>query len=78
VQCPGETDPVGVNTPVTGCAGHQCPDGVVGAQVPPCLLAGPLGRLGPQHHPGAALVGLQLVEGRLELPVSSVNTDFRR
>ena len=47
---------------------HQGADRVVAAQVSPDLLLDELGRLRPQHRAGAALVGLQLVEGGLDLP----------
>ena len=63
-----EADPVGVVAGVDGGVGHQRADRVVAAQVSPDLLQHQVGRLRAQHRPGAALVGLELVEGDLDLP----------
>lgn len=47
---------------------HQGADRVVAAQVPPDLLQDQIGRLGTQHRPRTTLMGLELVEGVLDLP----------
>ena len=63
-----EADPVRVVPAVGGGLGHQGADRVVAAQVSPDLLEDQVGRLRAQHGTGSALVGLQLVEGQLDLP----------
>lgn len=48
--------------------GHQGADRVVAAQVAPDLLLNQVGGLRPQDRPRSALVGLEFVEGALDLP----------
>ena len=57
---------------MVGDLGHQRPDGVMGAHHPVGLLTHAQGVLRAQHHPRPALVGLQLVQGGLELPAPRV------
>jgi hypothetical protein len=47
---------------------HQSADGGIDAQVAVDFLADAVRHLGTQHHSRSALVGLQLVQGGLELP----------
>src|SRR5512132_548712 len=64
----GKRDAVGVDFAVQGGLVHELPDGVVDQEHAPHLLLHPLGGLGAQHQTGAALVGLQLIQGGLNLP----------
>ena len=73
-QCGDEADPVWVVPGVQGCLAHQRPDRVVTAQVAPDLLADQVGGLGAQHGARSALVGLQLIEGDLDLPPLGVGS----
>src|SRR5665647_114057 len=57
---------------VLGGVEHQGADRVVTAQVAPDLLGDQLRGLGAQHYARAALVGLELVEGALDLPALRV------
>src|ERR1035437_5151791 len=68
VERVGETDPVGIDLPVVGCFVDESSDGVVHTQIAPGFLIDPRRGLRSQDHPGATLVGLQLVEDRLDLP----------
>jgi hypothetical protein len=63
-----ERDPVGVDLAVQGGLVHELPDGVVDQEHAPHLLLHSFGGLGAQHQTGAALVGLQLIQGALQLP----------
>ena len=63
-----EADPVRVVPGVGGCLGHERADRVVAAQVSPDLLEYQVGRLRAQHGARSALVGLEFVEGQLNLP----------
>ena len=63
-----EADPVRIVTAVRCGVGHQGADREVAAQVAPDLLEHQVGRLGAQHGAWSALVGLELVERRLDLP----------
>ena len=67
-----EADAVRVVAGVDGGVGHQGADGVVAAQMSPDLLQLQLGRFRPQHGAGSALMGLELVEGKLDLPALRV------
>ena len=58
---------VGVSAGVLGGVGHERAEGEMAAEVSPDLLLDKVGGLGPQDGPGAALVGLELVEGELDL-----------
>src|SRR5260370_22634685 len=71
-QGAGEAEPVGVGAGLQGDGVHQPADGVVDAQVAIDFLGDAVGNLGAQHHPRAALVGLQLIQGGLELPALRV------
>ena len=63
----GEADAVGVVAGVGGRLGPEWPDRVVAAYASPDLLEDEVGRLRVQHGPRSALVGLELVEDRLDL-----------
>src|SRR5450759_5073241 len=63
-----EADPVRVVPAVVGCLDHEGADREVAAQVSPDLLADQVGGLRAQHRAWSALVGLELVEGQLDLP----------
>ena len=67
-----EGDPVRVVAGVQGCVEHEGADGVVAAQVSPDFLEHELRGFRAQHGAGPALVGLQLIEGRLDLPPLAV------
>jgi hypothetical protein len=67
-QTANKGEPVGVEVIVQGGLVHQPPDGVVDQQHAPDLLGDHLGGLGAQHHLGAALVGLELIQGGLKFP----------
>ena len=71
-QCGDEADPVRIVPGVGRGLGHQRADREVAAQVSPDLLECQVRRLAAQNGPGAALVGLELVEGRLDLPALGV------
>lgn len=60
--------PVGISARFEGGVEHETADGVVAAEVPPDFLEHEVGGFGAQHGAGSALVGLQRVEGRLDLP----------
>src|SRR5690348_1919467 len=68
VQGAGERQPVGVEFGLVGGLGHELADGVVGEQEPVELLDDQVGAAGAEDGGGAALVGLYLVEGELDLP----------
>ena len=64
---------------VLGGVEHQRADRVVAAQVAPDLLTDQLRGLRAQYRAGAALVGLELIEGCLDLPALGVGTgQFQR
>ncbi len=63
-----EGEAVWVVAGVFGGSEHQGADRVVAAQVAPDLLGDQVRGLRAQHLPGSALVGLELVEGGLDLP----------
>jgi hypothetical protein len=67
-QRPDKAQPVRIGVGVQGGLVHQRADGVVDQQVGLHLLLDALGGLGAQHRPGAALVGLALVQRTLQLP----------
>src|SRR5665647_1057680 len=67
-----EADPVRVVAAVPGGVGHQGSDRKVTAQVSPDLLEHQVRGFGAQHGAGSALVGLELVEGELDLPALDV------
>jgi hypothetical protein len=54
--------------------GYQGADRVVATQVSPDLLEDQVRRLGPEHGAGSALVGLELIEGQLDLPPLGVGS----
>ena len=64
----GEGDRVRVEAVVVGRFVDQGTDRVVHAEVAPGLLVDPLWCAGAQDHAGSALVGLEFVEDRLDLP----------
>src|SRR5215211_3036566 len=68
VQAAGKRQPVGIHLGVQGGLVHERADGVVDQQVRPDLLVDPVGMAAAQHHPGAALVGLELIQRGLQLP----------
>src|SRR5689334_25197954 len=72
VQGAGEREPVGVEFGLVGGLGHELADGVVGEQEAVELLQDEVGAAGAQDGAGAALVGLDLVEGELDLPALAV------
>ena len=65
VQGPGERQLVGVDFRLSGGLGHELADRVVGEQEPVELLQDEVRGAGAQDGGGAALVGLDLVEGEL-------------
>src|SRR5450756_2778616 len=67
-----ERDSVRVAGGVVGGVEHQGADRVVAAQVTPDLLGDQLRGLRAQYRSGASLVGLELVEGGLDLPALCV------
>ena len=62
VQAAGKRQPVRVDLGVQGGLVHEGADGVVDQQVCPDLLADPVRIAAAEHHPGAALVGLELIQ----------------
>src|SRR5215218_707818 len=68
VQAAGKRQPVRVDLAVQGGLVHERADGVMDQQVRPDLLADPVGMAAAQHHPGAALMGLELIQRGLQLP----------
>ena len=69
-----KTEPVRVGAGLEGDGVHEPADGVVDAQVAVDFLADAVGHLGAQDSPRAALVGLQLIQRRLELPALGVES----
>ena len=67
-QGSGERQPVRVDVDCQGGLVHQAADGVVDQQHAPELLGDHVGGAGAQHHTGAALMGLEFVQGGLNLP----------
>jgi hypothetical protein len=65
-QGAGEGEPVGVEFGLVGSFGHELADGVVGDQQPVEFLQDEVRGAGAQDRGGAALVGLDLVEGQLD------------
>ena len=59
---------VGIAACLKGGVEHETADGVVAAEVSPDFLEHEFGGFGAQHGAGPALVCLELVEGRLDLP----------
>jgi hypothetical protein len=68
VQAAGKRQPVRIHLGLQGRLVHKPADGVVDQQVRPHLLDDPVRILAAQHHPSAALVGLQLIQRGLVLP----------
>lgn len=66
-EASGERQSVGIEVGLERGVVHQAADRVVGAQVAVGFLIDAVGLLGAQYHARAALVGLQLIEGSLEL-----------
>src|SRR5487761_2284414 len=67
-QCCDEGDPVGVLAHAVRRLPHERADREVAAQMAPDLLFDEIGRLRSQYRARSTLVGLQLVEGGLDLP----------
>jgi hypothetical protein len=72
VERPGEGETIGIDVLVVGGGRHEGPQGVVDAAEPEGLLVDTLDRPGAQHDARAALVGLELVERRLDLPAFGI------
>jgi hypothetical protein len=64
----GEREPVRVELCLVGGFGHELSDGVVGDEEPVELLQDEVGAAGAEDGGGAALVGLDLVEGEFDFP----------
>jgi hypothetical protein len=71
-QCCGKADAVGIVPAVASGVIHELADGEMAAQMAPDLLQDQVGGLRAQHDPGSTLVGLELVEGVLDLPTLGV------
>ena len=69
-QGPGERPPIWVDVDRQGGLVQQAADGLVDQQYAPELLGDHVGGARAQHHLGAALVGLELVQGGLNLPTT--------
>src|SRR5487761_214081 len=67
-----ERQSVGVGVGLQRDLVHQPADGMMHAEIAIYLLDYPLGILGPQYQAGAALMGLELVEGQFELPALGI------
>src|SRR5580693_8498778 len=67
-----EFDPVGVDAGFGGGPAYERRDGVVGEQVAVDFLADHVRALGPQHLPGPAQAGLELIVAGFLFPALAV------